>query len=101
MAEASSSIEAAEQEALKVSTFRRLHPRVYLERFLAEGVRPDGREFDESREVTVNVGPYDTDVIQAYAYIYTFSRLNIHRQWLCISTAWRNNRHMRGQSRNR
>ena len=70
MAEASSSTEAAEQEALKVSTFRRLHPRVYLERFLAEGVRPDGREFDESREVTVNVGPYDTDVIQAYAYVY-------------------------------
>ncbi|KAK7696075.1 hypothetical protein QCA50_000717 [Cerrena zonata] len=63
MAEASSSsssIEAAEQEALKVSTFRRLHPRVYLERFLAERVRPDGRELDELRDVTVNVGSIST-----------------------------------------
>ncbi len=47
-----------EQEALKASVFQRLHPRVYLERFLAEGVRPDGREFDAWRTVSVNVGEY-------------------------------------------
>lgn len=48
----------AEQDALRASTFQRLHPKVYLERFLAEGVRPDGREFGEWRDVSVNVGRY-------------------------------------------
>jgi len=43
-------------ESLKASIFRRLHPRVYLERFLEENVRPDGRNFDEWRDVSVNVG---------------------------------------------
>ena len=36
--------------------FQRLHPRVYLERFLAEHVRPDGRPFNVARDVAVNVG---------------------------------------------
>ena len=45
-----------EQDALRAATFQRLHPKVYLERFLAENVRPDGRGFDEWREVSVNVG---------------------------------------------
>ncbi|TFK69417.1 ribosomal protein S5 domain 2-like protein [Pluteus cervinus] len=49
-----------EQEALKASVFQRLHPRVYLERFLAENVRPDGREFDAWRPVSVNVGSIST-----------------------------------------
>lgn len=60
---ASSSFEVAEEKALKVSTFRRLHPRVYLERFLSEKVRPDGRELDESRDVTVNVGSYYSGIL--------------------------------------
>ena len=45
-----------EQDALKALTFQRLHPKTYLERFLAENVRPDGRDFDEWRDVSVNVG---------------------------------------------
>lgn len=44
------------QDAQRAATFQRLHPKVYLERFLAENVRPDGREFNEWREVSVNVG---------------------------------------------
>jgi len=64
MTEASSSstsaLTKAEQDALRASTFQRLHPRVYLERFLAENVRPDGREFDEWREVSLNVGSIST-----------------------------------------
>ncbi|KDQ64066.1 hypothetical protein JAAARDRAFT_166025 [Jaapia argillacea MUCL 33604] len=51
---------SVEQDALKASTFQRLHPRVYLERFIAENVRPDGREFDEWRDITVNVGSIST-----------------------------------------
>lgn len=47
-----------EQEALKASIFQRLHPRVYFERFVSEGVRPDGRDFDAWRDVSVNVGEY-------------------------------------------
>ncbi|KAF8076871.1 ribosomal protein S5 domain 2-type protein [Lyophyllum atratum] len=50
----------AEQEALKAATFQRLHPRVYLERFLNEQVRPDGRAFDGWRDVSVNVGSIST-----------------------------------------
>lgn len=45
-----------EQEALRASIFQRLHPRAYLERFLAEGFRPDGRALDGWRDVSVNVG---------------------------------------------
>ncbi|KAI0784898.1 ribosomal protein S5 domain 2-like protein [Abortiporus biennis] len=63
MAEGPSSVqtlEPAELEALKASTFRRLHPKVYLERFLAEKIRPDGREFDEWRDISVNVGSIST-----------------------------------------
>ena len=47
---------SAELEALKALTFQRLHPKAYLERFLAENVRPDGREPSEWRDVSVNVG---------------------------------------------
>jgi len=56
----------------KAAIFQRLHPRVYLERFLAEDVRPDGRslgvvdnhagsvigEGSIWREVSVNVGMF-------------------------------------------
>lgn len=42
--------------ALQAETFRRLHPRTYLERFLNEGFRPDSREVEDWRDVSVNVG---------------------------------------------
>lgn len=41
---------------LDAETFQRLHPRIYFERFLAEGIRPDGREIGSWRNVSVNVG---------------------------------------------
>ena len=47
---------SAEQEAVKAAIFQKLHPRVYFERFVAENVRPDGREFNAWRDVSVNVG---------------------------------------------
>ena len=43
-------------DALKASIFQRLHPRIYLERFLAEHVRPDARELLTFRDIAVNVG---------------------------------------------
>ncbi|KAJ7227164.1 ribosomal protein S5 domain 2-type protein [Mycena pura] len=46
--------------ALKASIFQRLHPRAYLERFIAENFRPDGRPFDTWRDVSVNVGSIST-----------------------------------------
>ena len=52
----SSGSNSAEQAALKALTFQRLHPRTYLERFLAESVRPDGRDFGEWRDISVIVG---------------------------------------------
>jgi len=45
-----------EQDTLKAAVFQRLHPRLYLERFFAEDIRPDGRTFDGFRDVSVNVG---------------------------------------------
>ncbi|KIP10369.1 hypothetical protein PHLGIDRAFT_65695 [Phlebiopsis gigantea 11061_1 CR5-6] len=58
-AESSSSAEA-EREALRALTFQRLHPKAYLERFLAENARPDGREPGEWRDISVNVGSIST-----------------------------------------
>jgi len=49
-----------EQDALKAAVFQRLHPRLYLERFIAEDVRPDGRAFDTFRHVSLNVGSIST-----------------------------------------
>lgn len=49
-----------EQEALQASIFQRLHPKAYLERFLAEGFRPDGRVLHGWREVSVNTGSIST-----------------------------------------
>ena len=55
-AQASSSFLSPSDEALKVAVFQRLHPRAYLERFLAENIRPDKRLCDGFRDVHVNVG---------------------------------------------
>jgi len=51
-----SQLSQEEQDALKAAVFQRLHPRLYLERYIAEEVRPDGRAFDAFRDVSVNVG---------------------------------------------
>ncbi|CAE6486220.1 unnamed protein product [Rhizoctonia solani] len=45
---------------LEASTFQRLHPRTYFERFIAEGYRPDGRKADTWRDVRINVGSIST-----------------------------------------
>lgn len=43
---------------MDAQAFQRLHPRTYLERFLAEGIRPDGREPGSWRNVSINAGTY-------------------------------------------
>ncbi|KAG8956600.1 hypothetical protein FRC04_000078 [Tulasnella sp. 424] len=45
---------------LDAQTFQRLHPRAYLERFLSEGIRPDGRECNTWRDVSLNSGSIST-----------------------------------------
>ncbi|KAG6844360.1 hypothetical protein H0H87_007541 [Tephrocybe sp. NHM501043] len=50
----------SENDTLKAAIFQRLHPRIYLERFLAENIRPDGRVLDTWRNVNVNVGSITT-----------------------------------------
>ncbi|XP_006456898.1 hypothetical protein AGABI2DRAFT_195867 [Agaricus bisporus var. bisporus H97] len=58
-------------DSLKAAIFQRLHPRVYLERFLTENVRPDGRAIgcvmdgmgvkgEIWRDVSINVGSINT-----------------------------------------
>ena len=51
-----SPLKLAMSTSLEALSFQRLHPRAYLERFLAEGIRPDGREDDGWRNVSVNTG---------------------------------------------
>ncbi|KAM6496359.1 Ribosomal protein S5 domain 2-type fold [Amanita muscaria] len=51
---------SSEQDSLKAAIFQRLHPRVYLERFVAEKIRPDGREFSDWRQASVNLGSIST-----------------------------------------
>ena len=53
---ASSNLSQSEEDALKIAVFQRLHPRAYLERFLAENIRYDKRLSDGFRDVHVNVG---------------------------------------------
>ncbi|KAK1221075.1 hypothetical protein PQX77_016122 [Marasmius sp. AFHP31] len=55
-----SSLSSTQNEDLKAAIFQRLHPRVYLERFLAENVRPDGRLEEEWRDIDINVGSIST-----------------------------------------
>ncbi|TFY70628.1 hypothetical protein EVG20_g2365, partial [Dentipellis fragilis] len=43
-----------DESALTAQIFQRLRPRVYLERFLAQGFRPDGRTLDAWRDVSVH-----------------------------------------------
>ncbi|KAL7408997.1 ribosomal protein S5 domain 2-type protein [Mrakia frigida] len=54
----------AASHPLSSQTFKRLHPQAYLERYISEGYRPDGRKLgggDESwREVSVNPGSVST-----------------------------------------
>lgn len=50
----------ANDDELKASVFQRLHPRIYLERFLAENVRPDARDPAAFRDIGVNVGSIST-----------------------------------------
>jgi len=45
---------------LNAQIFQRLHPKAYLERFLAEQLRPDGRETAEWRGLFVHVGSIST-----------------------------------------
>lgn len=45
---------------LNALIFQRLHPKAYLERFLAEQVRPDGRQPSDSRHLFLTVGSIST-----------------------------------------
>ncbi|OCH94510.1 hypothetical protein OBBRIDRAFT_769588 [Obba rivulosa] len=62
MAAATTSLSASTsaEDALRAQTFQRLHPKAYLERFLEENIRPDGRELDEWRDVSVHMGSIST-----------------------------------------
>jgi hypothetical protein len=60
MASSTIATNTSEADALKAAIFQRLHPRSYLERFLAEGFRPDGRDLEEWRTIEFNVGSIST-----------------------------------------
>lgn len=47
---------AGDERGDAASAFQRLHPRVFLERFVTQGVRPDGRGLQDVRECSVTHG---------------------------------------------
>jgi len=49
-----------EQLAVAAATFKAVHPGEYLRRFVAEGVRPDGRDLWQFRKTVLNVGAVGT-----------------------------------------
>lgn len=49
-----------QSDELRAQIFQRLHPHAYLDRFLVEGVRPDGRTPEEWRDAFINVGSIST-----------------------------------------
>ena len=53
-------VNMASASDLNAHIFQRLHPRAYFERFLAEHVRPDGREAEEWRDLFLHVGSIST-----------------------------------------
>ena len=52
------------------AAFRRVHPREFYQRFVAQGVRPDGRQLDASRQTTISTGKPTWANLQA-AFILT------------------------------
>mmetsp|Transcript_26691 Transcript_26691/g.84945 ORF Transcript_26691/g.84945 Transcript_26691/m.84945 type:complete len:316 (-) Transcript_26691:318-1265(-) len=49
-------IEQAQDQEDAAAAFQRLHPRAFFERFVEQGVRPDGRSLVESRPVVIESG---------------------------------------------
>ena len=47
-------------KGLKASAFRAIYPRQFYERFLNEGLRPDGRPLGRARPATIAVGAVST-----------------------------------------
>ena len=41
---------------LDAQAFRRLYPELYLQRFLDDGIRPDGRTLGRARSCTIGLG---------------------------------------------
>ena len=78
--------------------FQRLHPHAYLERFLAEGVRPDGRAPRAWRDVFVNVGVCATAIVPPFAY---HRRVHIHGRRLRPRTHGQDHRRVWHQGRDR
>lgn len=89
------------QKQLDHIIFQRLNPRAYLEKFFAENIRPDGREFGEWRNVNVNLGRYDVPFGQVDSFLsnfFPFIRLYNYRRWVCLGQNGKHYCRLRGQS---
>ena len=56
MANSTDTTTSDDQILTEAAAYKRLYPAEYLERFVAEEVRPDGREKGQWRDVRINVG---------------------------------------------
>ncbi|GHJ87781.1 hypothetical protein NliqN6_4183 [Naganishia liquefaciens] len=60
MANSTDTTTSDDQILTEAAAYKRLYPAEYLERFVAEEVRPDGREKGQWRDVRINVGAVST-----------------------------------------
>ena len=51
---------ALAQDTLEPDAFRKLYPDQYYSRFVAEGLRPDGRPLSQARPTTIALGAVTT-----------------------------------------
>eukprot|EP00958_Prasinococcus_capsulatus_P011296 scaffold1122_cov377-Prasinococcus_capsulatus_cf.AAC.5 len=58
-------------EGLDASAFRAIYPRQFYERFLAEGLRPDGRPLGRARPTSVALGAVSTANGSAHVKVKT------------------------------
>lgn len=80
---------------IEISTYQRLHPRAYLTKFIAENLRPDGRELAEFRLLEINSGYCQAPKItverstDSILFHFFFHRINHHRGWVRSCETWR------------
>jgi exosome complex component RRP43 len=60
---------------LQSEAFRRLYPEEFYAKFIAEGVRPDGRPLGRPRPVSIGLGSIGTADASAHVKVWVFRRL--------------------------
>lgn len=66
--------DAAASTDLQSEAFRRLYPEEFYAKFIAEGVRPDGRPLGRPRPVSIGLGSIGTADASAHVKVSVYTR---------------------------